>query len=235
MRFDSFLIELVATPAYLLTAFIVVLVICHLVLIKFLKLSAVAWKRVDYIWLSMAAFGLFATSSQVDQYLSGQLLQNLEIPRAESDYRLLRRWVDDAAKPESSICIVRERSDFSPDDFDDIVHEQRSQCSYFKSLNTNMPSSVSYPLKPLVELGYVQYLGTTNYESFYVETLEKYASEYEEQRDLVLSRALSVQTSTFEFLMMVFGPLLLCLALALRITKVTAEIQVEKKKLKMGA
>ena len=232
MRFDSFLIELVATPAYLLITFVAALVISHFVLIKFFKLSAIAWKRVDYIWLSMAAFGLFATSSQVDQYLSGQLLQNLEIPRAENDYRLLRRWVDDAAKPESSICIVRVRSDFSPDDFDDIVQEQQSQCSYFKSLNTNMPSSVSYPLKPLVELGYVQYLGTTNYESFYVETLQKYASEYEEQRDLVLSRELALQTSTFEFLMMLFGPLLLCLALALRMTKVTAEIQAERHKSK---
>lgn len=230
MRFNSFLIELVATPAYLLAAFIALLAISHLVFIKLLKMSAIAWKVVDYIWLGMAALGLITSSSRVDQYISIELLNNLEIPRMESIYRSLRYWVDSAASSESGVCLTRVRSELSPDEFYDMVDEQQTQCSYFRALDASLPASVSSPFEHLSDIGYIPYAGSTKYENFYLETLQQYAEEYEEQRRLVRERELSAQTSDIEALMMIFGPILLCFALALRMTKVTAEIKNEKDK-----
>ena len=55
IRFDSLLLEISATPIYLLLFFLIITGLLHVTLIWWGNLDDMAWKKVDYVWLGAAA------------------------------------------------------------------------------------------------------------------------------------------------------------------------------------
>jgi hypothetical protein len=220
MRFDSILVELSATPLYLLALFIFLLVVFHLVLVKWLKLGDVAWKRIDYVWLGAAALGVLASSAQADRFLSNLHLQGVEATRTEFAYRTLRA---DLADP-PGVCLPRVRSEYSPPDFDDIVKEQQAICQWAKATAASMPDIPPMPFPPLEDVGFKPFPRPAKYEEGVVKRINQFAEAYRQQQKRYATFADSLRTSAAEEMFMVLGPLLLAFALALRITKVSGEI-----------
>jgi len=231
MRFDSLLVDIAATPAYLLLVFCVLTVVLHIVLVWRMTLSDIAWKRVDYIWLGAAAIGLLGASGHADRYISAQLANDLEEPRTASAYRWFRAQVESAANTDSGVCSERVRSTSPPPDFDQIAQEQKRQCAYFRTLVEAIPRDVQPPFPSLIELGYTEYQGSLQHEKWYVRQSRDNAASYEAQRQLYLQRKSSSEVSAVDNTVTMLGPLLVCFALALRVTKVTGEIANARRKL----
>lgn len=230
MRFDSILLELSATPAYLLVVFCLLLFVFHLVFVWIWPISDLAWKRIDYVWLGAATLGLIGASWHADRYISEELAAKLEGPRTLSTYRDMRFIIEEAADPGGAVCTQRKRSNLSPPNYDEILREQQMQCEYFKFLASVTPRDVKEPFPALHDLGFIDYSGVANHEGWYIAQIRKSAKEYEFQRQLYIRRKKSAEVSDLEAAIIMLGPLLVATALALRITKVTGEVRNAKRK-----
>ncbi len=233
MRFDSWLVELSATPLYLLFVFLLFLAGLHVILVWWKPLDEVLWKKVDYIWLGTAAFGLLAASAQADRLMSQNFLDNVEVPHTISTYESLRDHLMRAGASDSHLCITRYRSPLSPDDFDEIVQTQQKLCAWSRDILSRMPREVPLPFPALEEIGYIPISDVhAKYESWYVEETKRLAEDYRFQRKQYSERVESSEMSLGESLFSIVGPLFLAFALALRITKVSGEIKNAKRKIR---
>ena len=123
MRFDSILVEISATPLYLLLLLALMLAVLHVALVVWWKLDDIAWKRVDYVWLSAAVIGVLVSSAQADRLLSERYARYVEAALTASAYRFLRQTL---ANP--VLCLPHTKSADSPPDFDQMVQEQQALC-----------------------------------------------------------------------------------------------------------
>lgn len=147
-------------------------------------------------------------------------LQNFEIPRTEFAYRSLR---SDLVNP-AGVCIPHVRSEFSPPDFDEIVKEQRAICEWAEATVASMPTTLSAPYPLLENTGFKPFPGRAKYEESVIARINNSAEAYRQQQERYTMFANSLRTSEAEDTLTVLGPLLLTLALSLRITKVSGEI-----------
>jgi hypothetical protein len=221
MRYDTILEEISATPLYLLLVFIAMLVTLDLGLVRGKNLSEIAWKHVDYIWLAAAGLGLFAASAQVDHTLSQRYLQGTQIPRIAAAYSELRAQLADPA----GVCMPRQRSAFSPTNFDDIVAEQQALCKRAKEIAAKMPTAFNLKFPPLEATGFEPIGIESNFETAFVQGVNRAAEQYRQQQRRYAELVMSSKQSTGELVFSVLGPLLISFALALRITKVSGEIK----------
>jgi hypothetical protein len=215
----------VASTWKVLCVFVLELIVLDLTLVRWLKLGKVAWKRVDYVWLGFAALGLIGAVAQARQFVAAALL-------SESDSRMAVAFNDVRSEinfysESAAVCRTFVRSEWSPpeEEFRRVQHEYDQSCNWFKQARSRIlqvqpsppeeirweqlsqPPDVGDPsLKGMIK-GFRQVVDTYN-------ALVKKHDEFEENTKRTgLERTLTVIT-----------PILLSLALALRITKVTGEI-----------
>ena len=221
MRYNTILENISARPLYVFAFFLSLLVLMHLVLVLWLKLSDQAWKRIDYAWLALAALGLLSASAQADHFLSRRYLDTFERPRTESAYKWLRSAIDTYP----GLCAPRNRTAASPPDFDAMVQEQQSLCNRAKEIAARMPSKVTPPFPTLEQTGYEAFDQKVKYETWYVQFVTDAAEQYRQQQNRYNEFVAATVLSDAEEIMTVLGPFLLAFALALRITKVTGDIR----------
>lgn len=174
MRYDTVLEEISATPLYLLVVFIAMLVTLDLGLVRRKNLSDAAWKHVDYIWLAAAALGLFAGSAQVDHTLAQRYLLSAQYPQTVAAYSYLRGQLTNPV----SICVPRQRSAFSPPNFDDIIAEQQSLCKRAKEIAAKMPSMFDHNFPPLDATGFEPIGMDSKFEIGFVQDVNRAAEFY---------------------------------------------------------
>jgi hypothetical protein len=220
MRYSTIVEEFSARPLYILAAFLVLLFVLHLVLVFWMKLGDVAWKRLDYVWLGTAVLGLLTASAQADHLLSKRYLEIFEGPRTESAYQLLRGTIDT-----DQICLPRRRSAASAPNFDERNQEQQALCKRGKEIASKMPKHITEPFPPLEQTGYESLGIESKYETGYVESVDYAAERYRQQQRSYAESLSAGKLSSAEETVTILGPLLLAFALALRITKVTGDIR----------
>jgi|ERR1044071_847098 hypothetical protein len=221
MRYSTILEELSATPLFLFAVFVLLVVVFHVALIFWLKLTDETWKRLDYVWLGTAALALLGASAQADHFLSKRYLATFERPRTETAYKLLRATLDSYP----GLCAPRQRSPASPPDFDQILQEQESLCKRAKEIAAKMPLKITDNFPPLEQTGYEPLGYEAKYEIYYVREVSSAAEQYRQQQKRYVDFVAAGTPSGGEEIMTALGPLLLAFALALRVTKVTADIR----------
>lgn len=221
MRYNTIVEDFSARPLYILAAFLLLLLVLHLVLVFWMKLGDVAWKRVDYLWLGAAVLGLLTASAQADHFLSKRYLETFERPRTESAYQLLRRTLDSY----TALCLPRQRSPASPPNFDEMVQEQQALCKSGKEIAARMPQNITEPFPPLEKTGYEPFGIEAKYETSYARSVENAAEQYQQQQKRYAEFLSAGTLSSAEETITVLGPLLLAFALALRVTKVSGDIR----------
>ena len=226
MRFDSWLIEISATPAYLLIFFLFLIFLLDIILVRFFKLDDISWKKVDYIWLSATALGLIASSSQANHFLSKIYLE-VESPPTAFAYRSLRSHLENGG----GVCSPRIKSPFSPQDFELIVKEQQFLCKKTREMAAKMPKDITPPFPLLEKTGFLPMDESIKYETYYVNEINQLAQEYRVHQERYTQFKASLKESDSENIFKVIGPLILSFALALRITKVSGELTNAKRKL----
>lgn len=213
----------------LLILFVFLLVALHWLLVRWLKPNKVGWKRVDYIWLGIAALGLISMSTDVRNWLAVEEAKWAK-ERAEAKFSLLRYYAG-GDKPPEYICIKFVRNEQSPDDFDEIQAEYDEFCEWNKRLLADLPTRLPDD-DELPDLKYPDYKPEKNPKNKvlieYISNIKKYFEYYQTDRNEYITLKKASFKSDFEKTLFYLSPILLCIALALRITKVTGEIKLEK-------
>jgi gamma-glutamyl AIG2-like cyclotransferase len=226
MRYNTVIEELSSRPLYIFAAFVLLLLIFHLVLLYWMKLNDQSWKRVDYVWLGLAVLGLLSASAQSEHFLSKRYLETFERPRTQTAYKLLRMTLDSY----TAMCLPRQRTPASPPNFDEIVQEQQTLCRRAQEIMANMPTNITDNFPPLEKTGYEPFGINAKYEKSYVRSVAEAAEQYREQQKRYEQFVSAGNLSLPEETLTVFGPFLLAFALALRITKVTGDIRNSERK-----
>jgi hypothetical protein len=206
--------------------FIVALILCHVLLVSIYPRSAIYWKRVDYVWLSMACIGLVSSVGAGKEVIMKHAI-GTEIKRLnDARDHFLYVAKEDAA---SLVCRKLDHNETrqSELDFKKYQEEFNAQCSWFKVVE-------SYANALLQEQPPEEFHYSTSYpDGGEQEAYKQYLAAEKIYNDEVRSvRQLSRMSAMtpLEERAKLFGPIVLALALALRITKVTADVEEEKKK-----
>jgi hypothetical protein len=221
------LVRISSSPVLLLLTLVVVTLACHALLLWLFPLGEVNWKRVDYIWLFAACLGVLASSGKAARFIAENQLENFQEPVTITSYEFLR--ADIKSGLEGSECVPLRRSADSPPDFEERVKEQKTMCEQYKKLDAQMPKTVEPPFKPIKELGFVPLAGNPEYVAAPFEVVNRDAEEYERNREMYEEITEKTKSSKWENAYLAMGPLLLAIAVALRITKTTGEIRNAKR------
>jgi hypothetical protein len=222
------LLRISSSPLLLLLTLVLVTLACHALFLWWFPLGEVNWKRIDYLWLFAAVVGVLASSGKAARLIAENQLKNFQEPVTLTAYEFLRTDIKSAA--EGSACGVLRRAADSPPDFEERQKEQRAMCDQYKKLDAQMPHSVEPPFKPLEELGFVPLTGNPEYVTALFEVTNRDAEEYERNRETYDEITEKTRSSKWENAHLAMGPLLLAVAMALRITKTTGEIRNARRK-----
>lgn len=228
MQHDLF-IPLTARLPVVLGVFGGFLLAFDLVLVRWLTLSKVAWKRMDYVWLSLGVLGLLSAAAEV-RMASASAQLDMHENRALAAFDSVKALVAVYASSPGAICRTFVRSEYSPppDEFRKTQAEYDAACAWVKELSEALskhaaapPQSIvpaSLPSRPNVSDGALNDMfAGLDHQFRYLD------------RDMASLGALrenSKRTFTEEQFVDL-GPFLLAIALAIRITKVTGEIRLE--------
>jgi hypothetical protein len=216
-----------ASAFWTLSIFLIGLAVFHLFLVVIVKLDNVSWKKVDYIWLGLTALSLLTASSEVRRLVATNLTPS-EMIYHDSAYERLRYQANFMRS--GAVCLEFGRSELSTPDFDESQAQFRKVCEYGRRLYASLPTKppgelgeLKLPVRPTVSDE-----SLLNYYKWFDDTLSEYAQAEHQFRKL---KAATEKTDTEEMLVF-FAPIFLAVGLALRVTKVTGEIQLERAKIK---
>lgn len=213
----------IADPLAVLATFVGALLLFHLLFVLWRPLTSRDLKMIDYWWLGAAIFGLVGSTYGVRRLIAERRLHEFK-ERSDSRYEVFYHSVDRMARPK-----VSERSEFSPPDFDDIVREYDSARAFAAKLLKRLPRpgdtgnrAGPWPPRPHIRASNKPLLEDFAYlDSDYQEYL---AAEH----GFATMRAAAERTDA-DVMITALSPLLLALALALRVTKVTGELLLERR------
>lgn len=213
-----------ASASLVIVVFLVAIVLFHVVLIWLspFRITEIGWKRVDYLWLSMAMISVLGLSGEARQYFSERMLRQSE---AGFNYivadvlGVLPSW---AAIPCDPPFI---RSEYSPENFDEVLLQYREYCAWLTSKQEELTKIVEG--RQAVDLTYfaqgAQFLLVADI-AFEERYLRQLLQEYNVRLLEIQELSIETQKSELEVATLFYAPVVLAIALALRLTKVSGEI-----------
>ena len=198
------------------------LVLFHFVFLRLWRIGKVGWKRVDYVWLGIAALALFSGAADVRRLIAASIVETERV-RLQGAYERLR----DKARFMTGVVVCREfvRAESLPIDLERIQRQHDEACEFASQLVRTLPNEPPEKLDAgnMPERPHVT-------DRFLLEIfagLDQQLTEYREARgrfdEIQAARDLTQGEKVFATI----WPLLLAIALALRITKVSGEIHLE--------
>lgn len=211
-----------ASASWMLSVFVCSVLIFHVVFLKLWKLGAIGWKRVDYVWLAMATLGLLGGVSEVRRVFAvGQIATEQSLVQSTfEDLRHEIRFLNSAA-----VCRQFIRGEFSPPDFDAIQKEYDAVCDFAKRILGQLPEGPPADLSQLHLDDRPHVTAKSLLDT--LKGLDDRAAWYRRARKTYDDTVEASGRTSFESSALIMAPLLLAVALALRITKVTGEIRLK--------
>jgi hypothetical protein len=203
--------------------FILALVLFHAVFIHWpWPLNGRNWKRVDYVWLTMSFISIIGLALQSRQTLSSTYVP-LATDQVKSHGQDVIRTLADSVQLNCDIHFTKAPT--SPPDFDQSVQQMAEYCSQLRDLqralgpilragqklDRDVSKDTEYPLA----------YGFADLRDRLKSNVEAYNNSIRVRQELQRDTA----RSEGEQALMLFAPFLIALALALRMTKVTAELR----------
>lgn len=203
--------------------FVAWLAVLHVVLVLWKPLTKRGWKQVDYVWLATAFLGILASVGSARQLVT-ESMYNVAAYRLDGAAESVTEWVD--AGRSEGICREFVRSEHSPppEDFERAQREYDRLCAWFRAASQHVDSVLATGESiSLAQLG-----GSpppTGADQWYVETLAEAVVDYNAVLASRAELADAAAPSNAESELVIMGPYLLAVALALRITKVSGELK----------
>ena len=225
---NEFDLPWVANKWYVFLIFSVALLVFHWALVFRWPLGKTAWKKVDYVWLSLALLGIFGLASETRQIFARSMKAWADT-RLEASIARLQMRLDNYTEG-SALCRKFNRTELSPPpgELEKIQNEYDAMCEWHRTIKPIFPKSTTEirdeinpkRLQPIPEvtdpiLSVAQTALTSAVENFNSALRAQRYLQKKSQRDEI------------EFLIFILSPILLAIALALRLTKVTGEIRLD--------
>ncbi len=221
--FDETWYPLGARAWYVLAIFAAALLLMHVVLVFWLRIGKLAWKRADYFWLGATVLSLVGAAAEVRRSIATADLRN----RSERRDWAWKHVVDEVRfMTGPAVCSPFTKSEWSPPTFDDTQRQYDVVCQSAGKLLNALPSGTPESL-PRTLSAIRPRISDPILSSFYAQVDDaarlflREDGEYRKTRD-------AAERSEWDWVLVVTSPVLLALGLALRITKVTGEIRIEK-------
>lgn len=232
----SRIVQLSSSPLWLLLTVIVLTGILWLIFVRIFPLKDIEWKRVDYVWLTIALLGVLASSGRASHEFTKAEIPLLE-PVTNFSFQTLRRDIEFGARPDSEGCAPRIHTSFSPPYYDDIRNAQQRLCEQFGKLDSEVPKSPALGGTKFAALDQLKFQPLSEdelslkYERGEIERLKADAAQYEKDRQIYnakLEEERNQEVSPLILMDLGIGPLLVGLAIAIRLTKTAGEIRNKK-------
>lgn len=234
MRDSTLTIPWFADHSYVIGLFVAACFILHLLLIRLFPLSSIGWKKVDYIWLIMAFIGIFGSVSKNHAEISKNLYA-FDLPHADFDYTEIVNQVDFSINS-GAYCRTFVQGPYSPspNEMAKLQHEYDGQCAWFKKFGAALklqPKNSYLPIDLIQMAGNPPAGGGSQAYDYIRYSISRYNDDVADLNTLKKNQ----QYNDFDELIQFLGPIFLAIALALRMTKVTGEIRIERAKEKRVA
>ena len=223
---DPYELPAITSQWWLLTCFMICLVLFHLAFVWPRNLSKTAWKYIDYFWLSAALIGVMAAVTVGRQHVANTLL---EMARNYTDFSA--RTVVSALQFGTSEASCRKfvRTEYSPppEVFERLQKEYDSQCVWFKNA-TKLLSTSPFSKRSTLTMNDLGAAPPIVEDKWPIANLRESINQYNAGVSEVARLTEASKRSEFEVVLMLLGPFFLAGALALRMAKNTGEILHEK-------
>jgi hypothetical protein len=199
----------------------------HIVFIALLDFDKVAWKKTDYVWIGIGALGLISMTANSRIILAKD---RLEFATERTTFALQQLRIS-LEIPSRHFCTKFVRSEFSPPDLENMQKEFDAACAWLKTAPNFLPASSNPPFKPLK-------FSDTNFPNWItdkgildeISMIRWWFDEYERRRKNVEKLLAQAKPEEGKYIYELLGPILICIATALRLAKVTGEIRLERVK-----
>ncbi len=232
----DFSYPLIANPLALILVFLLALVLFHALLLPLLAFNELRWHALDYLWLPMVLFGVLGAAQQnrieISNAFRGAWEQQLRSSLAEAN-RLLKYHSSD----QTYLCQKATRSEYSPPPhiFEQIERDGIETCNWFKGIKQfvpQFPESVpkGFSLKEMPQPPKLSGHSGSGPEDA-IENMQRSLKEVVDALAEIRSHTAEKESPLIIKLAKYYGPLFVCFALAIRITKVTGEARIKRRKL----
>jgi len=222
---DDLVLPKLTSTLWILGVLVMALVAFHLSLLRWFPLDKLAWKKVDYVWLSLALLGVIGSVISARQEVARALIST-----AQSQLEASARLVEDrlAFGRGSAVCRVLVRSELSPpaETFSRVQREYDELCSWFRTASERLKET-AFRERGILRLEDLGAPPPSGADQWAASSLEDAIPEYNKAVTRLRKPSDAAQRSDIELFLAVVAPFLFAVALALRITKVTGEIRPE--------
>ena len=205
-----------------LLLFVGLTAVLHVAFVWWRPRTKVWWKKADYVWLLFALLGVigsFAKARQVAGAMRVSAAEDRVSVRAEDIQRAIQSGIS------SAICRRFVRTEFSPPDLERIQSEYDAQCAWFRSSRDRLGAlDLHRPLSPAAFGG----LPPEGGEVEVTRQLMLAIAQHADAANTAETVKAAQQSTDVEITLQILGPFLTMLALALRITKVSGEVRLER-------
>lgn len=216
------MILLLQSPGYALALLIVLTAILHAALVWARPQPAVFWKRSDYVWLTLASVGLLSGTGDVRRFVSSHAIDT-QAARTAFDFKFLKDHVEAA---EAVYCRAVERGPKASGSVDEGERARVQLCRWYGQIRRQLPDKVGpqFPQITLPEGG----PGNSTESQSAQASVRKILRSYEDGRVEMVRLRDGTRRTELDSLLLALGPLALIAGLAVRLTKATAEVRIER-------
>lgn len=224
-RMDGFFSnEISSNPVMLFSLLVCMVIVFHFMFVWPRNLSKKTWKKIDYLWLAFGALGLIGVSAdfRVDKANAIILTQ-----RDDAVWRYNWMVRDLTGYNNSILCRKFIKNEYSPDNIDELNAEYDSACQWNKEMTKIITSKNATSLPVFSDINVLPLNVKDKMLLKIREDLVKSASDYKKYRNVYMKTQSEASYNTIDWMYKYLSPLLLCLALAIRITKISGELRYE--------
>ena len=213
------LVKILTIPLIALAFFWVCFRLIHWLVVKKFPLNSLQLKRLDYLWLSLSAFGLFGLLADNRIFFSKIEIEKYDV------------WIERQSElvkiSTSHLCLDFFQNEHSLKNLEDMQVERKSICHWVKNnydiINSLLEERRSINIDEL-NIPFVQNSSLRNDISCFLDKIKRY-NRYVNRRQAFYS---ATHFSGLERTIRIISPLLLILGLSIRFVKTSGEIRLQK-------
>jgi hypothetical protein len=216
------MILLLQSPTYALALLIALTVLLHVALVWGRPRSSVFWKRSDYVWLALVGVGLLSGAGDVRRFIRGSAV-DVQVARAAFDFRFLKDHVEAA---EAVYCRASQGAQKTTGTLDEGDRERAQLCRWYGEIRLKLPAKVGPEVPEIV----LPQAGKGPESQSAQASVRKILRSYEDSRAEIARLRQGTERTELDSLLLALSPLALISGLALRLTKATAEVRMERER-----